>query len=182
MDCIKILTDEDFGLKSQSFDKPRVRLGARGIVLNDENQIAILYKEKKREYKLIGGGVEPQEEPMIAFQREVYEESGCEIKIVSHLGMIEEHKSLDNFKQISFVYVAKVINNSNITHFTEQEKKEGAKLLWLTLDNAIEQLKKSESYLLPSKYEGNMSVYHTKFIVRRDYEILKYFKEYHYGI
>lgn len=47
MDCIKILTDEDFGLKSQSFDKPRVRLGARGIVLNDENQIAILYKEKK---------------------------------------------------------------------------------------------------------------------------------------
>lgn len=59
------------------------------------------------------------------------------------------------------------------TNFTAQEKGEKSELLWLNIDEEMNVIKGSENKLLPSKYEGNMSMYHTKFIVRRDYEILK---------
>ncbi|MDO5556460.1 MAG: NUDIX domain-containing protein [Clostridia bacterium] len=173
MYCIKTLIDEDFNLKSIPMDNPRIRLGARGIVLNDKNEIAILNKINKNEYKLIGGGIEDNEEPEQAFKREVLEESGCEIEIAKCLGTIEELKSQDNFKQTSFVYVGKVINDTKKLHLTNKEQEEGSKLLWMKLDQAIEAIKDSEKKLIASKYE---SVYHTKFIVRRDYEILKYYK------
>ena len=42
MKCIKIIKDEDFDIVSKSFNNPRVRIGARGIVLNSEGKIAIL--------------------------------------------------------------------------------------------------------------------------------------------
>ena len=37
--------------------------------------------------------------------------------------------------------------------------------------------KDCENKLKQSMYDSDKSVYHTKFIVRRDYEILKYYKE-----
>ena len=69
MHCIKVLTDKDFNLEVKEFNNPRIRYGARGIVFNDKNQIAILNKANKNEYKLVGGGIEGDEDPMIAFKR-----------------------------------------------------------------------------------------------------------------
>ena len=178
--CFKTIKDTDFGLATKEFNKPRTRLGARGVIVNSENKIAILYKQKKNEYKLIGGGVEPTEEPIQAFKREALEECGCKIKMIQNIGTIEEHRSLDNFKQISFVYIASVIEDLHSTSFTEKEKGEGSETLWLNIDEAIEKIKDCENNLLASPYDGNKSIYHTKFIVRRDYEILKYVKE-NYG-
>lgn len=175
MNSIKILTDLDFNISPVEFNNPRHRLGARGLVFKD-GKIAILNKQLKNEYKLIGGGIEENEDPAIAFQREVLEESGCEVKIIETLGTIEEHKSQDNFKQTSYVFVADVINDTNQLGFTEKEIDEGARLLWLDIKDAMELIKNSENNLVASKYEN---VYHTKFIVRRDYEILKYYLETH---
>ena len=176
MNCIKILTDEDFGLICKPYTNSRIRMGARGIIINESGKIAILFKQKKQEYKLIGGGIEPQEEPSIAFCREALEETGCKVQIMQNLGTIEEHKSQDNFKQISFVYVAKVVEDTKKTHFTEQEVGEQAKLLWCDFEEAISLLRDSENNLKSSVYDGPLSVYHTKFIVRRDLEILNYWK------
>jgi len=175
--CIKKLVDEDFKLDSIQFNNPRIRFGARGIVFNEKSDVAILYKKRKNEYKLIGGGIEENEDPMLAFKREAFEETGCKIEIDRFIGVIEEHKSLDNFKQISYVYISHVIENTGKQHFTSKEKGEGAELLWLNIHNAIELIKNSENNIIGSKYDGDMSVYHTKFIVRRDYEILKYYLE-----
>ena len=152
MHCIKVLTDKDFNLEVKEFNNPRIRYGARGIVFNDKNQIAILNKANKNEYKLVGGGIEGDEDPMIAFKREVLEEAGCIIEIDKCLGTFKEEKSQGNFIQTSYVYVAHVIVDTKHQNFT--------------------QIKDSENKLKPSKYEG---VYHTKFVVRRDYEILKYY-------
>ena len=96
MNLIKIITDEDFGLESQEFNYPRIRYGARGIVIRDDGKIAIFNKSLKNEYKLPGGGVDPGEDLKEAFKREVREEVGCDIEIIDELGTIEEHKSLDN--------------------------------------------------------------------------------------
>ena len=134
--------------------------------------MAILNKQSKNEYKLVGGGIEKDEDPATAFQREVLEETGCQIEIVNFLGITEEYKSQDNFRQTSYVYVANVINDTGNINFTQKEIDEGSKLLWLDINDALKLIKESENKLVSSKYE---SVYHTKFIVRRDYEILKYY-------
>ncbi len=177
MKCIKIITDEDFNLEVNEFDNPRIRLGARGIVFNDKKEIAILHKVYKNEYKLVGGGIEENENPINAFKREVLEETGFKIKVDDCLGTIREEKSQDNFIQISTVYVAHIVGNFEKTSFTQEEIDDGAKLLWLSIDDAINKIKSCEKNLVASKHEGNLSVYHTRFIVRRDYTILKYYTE-----
>lgn len=56
MICIRKITDEDFGLESIPFVNPRCRLGARGIVFNNENKIAILHKNLKNECCVLENG------------------------------------------------------------------------------------------------------------------------------
>jgi 8-oxo-dGTP diphosphatase len=174
MDGFKIITDKDFGLKEKEFDNPRIRYGARGIVLDNDGKIAILNKKNKNEYKLVGGGIDENETPIQAFLREVYEESGVVLQNeIIYLGNIEEHKSQDNFKQISYVYVG-YVKEIKKTHFTKKEKDEGARIIWLTIEEAMKLIKESEHTLKASQYEN---LYHSKFIVKRDYEILKYYMD-----
>jgi len=51
MNCIRVLVDEDFGLKSVEFNNPRVRKGARGIIINSDGKIAVFNKANKNEYR-----------------------------------------------------------------------------------------------------------------------------------
>lgn len=60
MKCIGILKDEDFGLESVEFNNPRIRYGARGIIIIEDGKIAIFNKSNKNEYKLPGGGVDKE--------------------------------------------------------------------------------------------------------------------------
>lgn len=82
MNCIRILRDENFGLESVEFNNPRVRYGARGIIVREDCKIAIFNKSNKNEYKLPGGGVDEGEDIKKAFKRGVLEETGCEIEII----------------------------------------------------------------------------------------------------
>lgn len=173
MKTIKIITDVDFGLTPQKFRNPRTRIASRGIILNKEGKIAILNKQLKNEYKLIGGGKKNNETPQETFIREVLEETGCKINVIEFLGTTEEHKSYDNFKQVSYVFVGEVVEIGD-TNYTQKEKDEESRLLWLDYDEAMKLIQNFEDNIKPSKYEN---IYHTKFIVKRDYEILKYYKE-----
>jgi len=174
MEAIYIVTDEDIGEISTQMNNPRVRLGARGIVVREDGKIAVFNKSNKNEYKLPGGGIEERENPEEAFKREVLEETGCEVEIIETLGTIEEHKTLDNFKQISYVFIGKVLKDTNELKVTEKEKDEGAKLIWETPERALELITECFGKLVASKYE---SVYHTKFIVFRDRKILEKYIE-----
>ena len=172
MKCINKLTDEDFGLDIVPFDNPRHRYGARGIVFNKDNKIAVLNKTLKNEYKLVGGGIEEDEDPTKAFKREVLEETGCFVEITNYLGTIIEEKSLTNFKQISYVYVAKVIKNLNKLNLTLKEQEEGATLLWKDLNEALILITNCQSNLVGSKYDN---LYKSLFMVERDKKILEYY-------
>ena len=172
MNCIKIITDKDLGLEPVPFVNPRIRKGARGIVINQDGKIALFNKSKKNEYKLPGGGLENNEDPKTAFKREIMEETGCEVEIIDELGTIEEHKSQDDFKQTSYIFVSRVINDTNQLNLSEKEKAEGAKLLWVDEQEALKLITECYDKLIPSEYEN---VYFTKFIVIRDTEILKYY-------
>lgn len=166
------IIDEDIGEVSKSMDNPRLRLGARGIVLREDGKIAIFNKSNKNEYKLPGGGIEENENPEVAFKREVLEETGCKVEIIKELGTTEEYKTLDNFKQISYVFVGKVLEDTKQLNVTQKEKDEGARLVWETPENALKVITESYDKLVASKYE---SVYHTRFIALRDRKILEYY-------
>lgn len=172
MNCIGIIKDEDLGLESIEFNNPRVRIGARGIVKREDGKIAIFNKVNKNEYKLPGGGVEKNEDIKEAFIREVLEETGCTVVIEKELGTIEEHKTLDDFKQISHVFVAKVSEDTNKLNLTEKEKDEGARLVWVEPEEGLKLITESYHNLKGSKYEN---LYHSKFISLRDRTILNYY-------
>lgn len=175
MNLIDIIKDEDIGKKSVQVENYRVRHGARGIVIRKDGKIAVFNKSNKNEFKLPGGGLEDGESPEIAFKREVLEETGCKVEIIDFLGTIEELKTLDNFKQISYVYVSKVIEDTRKLNPTIKEKDEGAKLFWETPENALKLITDCFDNLVESKYE---TIYHTQFIVKRDKRILEYYLNY----
>lgn len=166
------IIDKDIGEMPIEMNNPRLRLGARGIVIREDGKIAIFNKSNKNEYKLPGGGLEGEEEPEEAFKREVLEETGCEVEIIDTLGTTEEYKSLNNFKQISYVYIGKVLKDTKQLNVTEKEKNEGAKLLWETPKKALELITECFDKLVASKYA---SIYSTKFVVLRDRKILEYY-------
>lgn len=172
MNILFKLTDSDFGLEPKKMINYRTRIAARGIVIRDDGKIAIQNKANKNEYKLVGGGMEENEDPQITFKREVLEETGCEIEITNQLGIIEEYKSLQNLKQISNVFIAKVTKEMHKLNLTEKEKIEGAKLLWLEPREALQKIIDCYDKLIPSEFED---VYSTRFVVLRDRKIIEYY-------
>ena len=172
MNLICKITDENIGEKTITMKDSKLRLGARGIVIRNDGKIAVFNKSNKNEYKLPGGGLEGNENPEDAFKREVLEETGCEVEIVDFLGTTEEYKSLNNFKQISYIFVGKVLKDTNHLSVTKKEKDEGAKLLWKTPEEALKLITECFDKLVPSEYS---SIYSTKFVVLRDRKILEYY-------
>ena len=156
---------------NNSLNNPVIRYASRGIVIKD-NQVALINKQNKNEYKLPGGGIENNETKEQAFYREILEEVGCEVEIKDYLGMIIEEKSNTNFKQISYVFVANVINDTNHLNLTKKEIDEGTRLLWVTPQEALDLIKDSIEKIKGSKYD---SKYRSMFMVKRDAKILEYY-------
>lgn len=173
MKCIKIIKDEDVGFNSIPFKEEQRRFGSRGIIFNDNHEVAVLHMKNKGIYKLIGGGIENGETSIEAFQREVLEETGYKIEIDEYIGTIDEFKSQTNFKQTSYLYVSHIIENLGYTNFTQKEIDDGSELLWLNIEDAIELIQNCAEHLNQLDLEES---YQLKFIVRRDYEILNYYK------
>lgn len=166
------VNDSDFGLEIKEMKDPKTRHGARGLVFDENNKIAVFNKQLKNEFKLPGGGIDDGEEPEEAFKRECLEELGCEVQNISQLGIIEENQSQENFRQCSFVFVAQKHGELKSTNLTQKELDEGSRFVWLSLEEALEKMKSSLAILKESKYD---SVYRTKFMVTRDIKILEYY-------
>lgn len=172
MNLLFKLTDKDFGLEPKEMKNFELRTASRGLIFGDDGKIAIQFKTKKNEFKLVGGGMEIGENPETAFKREALEEAGCEIEIISKLGIIEEYRSLNNLKQINNIYLAKVIKNMHELNLDKKEEIEGANLLWLTPKEALSKISDCFDKLKASEFE---SVYSTRFVVLRDKKILEYY-------
>lgn len=162
------LIKEICGIESQtdSFDFDtlyKIRKAARAVVLNKDNKIAILYVSKDNYHKLPGGGVEENENIIEALNREILEEVGANIKVLKEVGVIIEYRKLRKpyQLQISYCYIAKVDGDIVRPSFTDNEIKDGFKLKWVDLEQAIELLKQDK----PSSHLG-------KYIKQRDIAFL----------
>ncbi len=173
MKKIAIIKDEDFKLNSLEMIEPKIRKASRGIVIREEDgKIAVQYKRKKNQYKLVGGGIEKDEDPKSAFIREIKEETGCEIEIIEELGIVEEYRTHKNFNQISYVFVGKVLRDTKELNLTEKEIDEGAELVWKTPQEVLKLIRDNYDKLIESKYEN---LYSSRFVALRDMKIIEFY-------
>jgi len=144
----------------------RRRKAVRAVVFDDKGDIAILHVRKHDYHKLPGGGIEKDEKILEALKRECLEEIGCRIKVGKKIGVIVEYKDKFNVIQTSPCFLARVAGKKGLPKFTSREKSDGFKLKWMSLDAAIDVLKKDS----PTDYHGG-------FINKRDILYLKEVKK-----
>ncbi len=147
--------------------KYQFRECARAIVYDQNGKIGILHVSNENYHKLPGGGVEKGEDILEALKRECQEELGCNIEAYDEVGQIVEYRKIFQLKQISYVYLAKVIGTKGIPAYTPEETEGGFGVQWLDIDEAIELLKNDKA----RNDEGRL------YIVPRDIVLLQSAKD-----
>jgi 8-oxo-dGTP diphosphatase len=128
----------------------KFRRSARAVVVDQQGKIAVLFMSKNKYYKLPGGGIDAGETIRQAAIRECYEETGCRVVLTSELGKVIEYRYYDQFRQISYCFVAHVVGKKDAPHFEAGERKEGARIVWVNLDTFIATMsKKKNSAIVP---------------------------------
>ncbi|HEY8892141.1 MAG TPA: NUDIX domain-containing protein [Clostridium sp.] len=152
--------------KSDSEMFYKVRKASRAVMFNSLNQIALPFVSKNMYHKLPGGGIEKGESIIEALNREVMEEVGAKIDIISEIGTIIEYRDKFNQLQISYCYLAKVNGIVDSPSYTNEELAAGFKLKWMDFEDAITTIENDK----PNDYVG-------RFIQKRDLAFLKKAKE-----
>lgn len=164
MQLLKVIRNEDLGYKNKKV-KYITRKAARAVLF-DRGRVALLFVTKHNYHKIPGGGINQKENINSALLREIMEETGCTVYVGKEIGLIKEYRDDFNTEQHSYCFSAKVKETKREPSFTKKEKDHGFKLIWITLDEAINLIKKDK----PNNYEG-------KFIVKRDLLFLKKARE-----
>lgn len=141
MEILKVLNPENATKKEISIYSTRNAI--RAIVFDNNGQIALLHVSVGDYYKIPGGGIEENEDPKDALERECLEEIGCQIEIVNKIGRIIEHRKMYQINQISDCYLAKVKGEKNHPKFTANEIAKGFKVVWLPFAEAINAISNS---------------------------------------
>lgn len=92
----------------------------RAIVLNNKNEILMLKIQRDDQfgnaiyYETPGGGVNENENLEDATIREVQEECGLDVEIISEIGMVEDDYNLIHRHNISAYFLTRVKNYTNL--------------------------------------------------------------------
>jgi len=146
MKLLKEIKDKDLPVDESAL---RIRRASRAILFDENDLIPLLFVSKYNYHKLPGGGIEEGEDKAKALIRECIEEVGSDIKVDGEVGKIIEFRSEWDFKQTSYCYYGKILSK-NEPDFTEKEKAQGFKIIWLSLKDAILKVENDK----PENYEG----------------------------
>lgn len=170
-ECVSRITDESVGLENTGEDPATfpIREGARAVLLNEKNQIALIYSVNRGWYKLPGGGREKDELIYENLEREVLEETGYKIKDVKPLGIGINIRS--QWQMIGKAYLYSCHTDKFIgKEPMPDEVEDGDTLEWFdSFDDAIAAL---ESVKL-----DKIGFYGAYFFTRREIDTLKYAKQ-----
>lgn len=143
--------DQNAGHSSEAMY--RVRKSTRTVLIDPYGKVALLHMENDSYYKLPGGGLEEDEDVVLALKRVTREKVGVEIEILKPIGIILEYRTF--FQQLQFSYAF-------ISHVTQKIKSpEDVKIIWTTIEDAIERV---------TGYNGKL--YMPRFTALRDGKIL----------
>jgi len=92
---------------------PKKRMGSGVIIRNKKGEILLLKTSYKDHWEIPGGGVEENESPLQAAEREVYEEIGLNIKIKSCLVIHYRAGMKGQDENIMFVSDGGILENLN---------------------------------------------------------------------
>ncbi len=137
METLAIFRREDIGDdEAKSFD---VRRAVRGVVLDADMNVVILFATKGMFHTLPGGAVEEGETDEKAFIRECKEEICCDVEILAPLGKTLEYRKTRGINE-SHGFVARVVGEKGEFIPTGDEFETGAELKWIPIHEAIELL------------------------------------------
>ena len=149
---IATFTDSDFGMPDGDHNTYEPRYASRAILLNDQNEVALINATKHNYYKLPGGGIDEAELAREALIRETIEEAGYEIDILDNLGVTTEYRAKFRQINISYCYIARCGKFVG-AKLEPDEIADGFELEWFpSLDSAIEAVQKVDTAKLP--YQG----------------------------
>ena len=143
----------------------RKRGAARAVLLDENNQVYLIYVSKHGYHKLPGGGIDDGEGIKQALERELMEEVGCKAEIVDELGTVIEYRNYDDggLEQKSYCYLAKQVGEQVESALEKGELAEGMfEVKAKNIDDAIALLANDN----PDNLEG-------KFIQKRDIAFLQ---------
>ena len=115
------------------------RKACRGIVLDKDNLMPLLFVWKDNYHKLPWWWIEWDEEKIEAFKREILEETWCEIDHIEEVGNVIEQNS--TWEQTSYCYIWKVIKKW-IENFTSWEIEKWYLLKRVTIKEALSLIEK----------------------------------------
>jgi 8-oxo-dGTP pyrophosphatase MutT (NUDIX family) len=157
MKLLTILNDEN--ITDDEIETYKHRRAVRVIVTDDENKIALVHAKIRGYYELPGGGVEADETLEEGAIREVKEEAGCDIKIISEVGIVKEYLRDKKLINETFCYKANVIGTKGNLNLMQDEIKEGKEMLWVSISEALSLLESTSEISL---YATPMQVKYTK--------------------
>lgn len=131
------------------------RHAIRGIIKNKDGKLAMIQSQKYGELKFPGGGMEPNETEQETLLREVAEETGLHVlaESISYYGQVIERKKAfiekDSIFEMQSKYYYCCVDEVHIglQNLDEYEEKLGYQLVWISCEDAIQQMEKVKSML-----------------------------------
>lgn len=162
MQIIKVITEKDIypdrvTTPESEYIKPRQ--ATRVVLFDQEGLVALGGNDWSNGeglfYSMIGGGIDEGETIEVALHREALEETGCKIKNIQELGIVEErgigHYETNKQIQINHCFIADVDGEKGEPQYTEKDILDKLQLVWLPLDEAIERLRNQEDDFMTRK-------------------------------
>lgn len=118
----------------------RTRRAIRGIIFDNDNNVALLSVNNGAYYQLPGGGVEDTETYPEGVIRECKEETGCDVTVLQYIGTILEYRKQRKQCNESWGYTVRVVGEKGapILVGDENEDEKNSTVLWTSLTQAIE--------------------------------------------
>ena len=114
----------------------RERLAVRAVALDGDGAVALLHIQgedafgQRDHFELPGGGVEPEESFEAALHREMGEELGKKIEILTEVGRIANEYNLLRRRDVQHFYLARVTGSVPPAP-TEEERRLVKEVLWI---------------------------------------------------